>query len=101
VVPPCRVSFTDSSGIECSIEVGAESLYEAAALAVAEFRKRGLVDSAIGPGTLLTVLSYPAAAKRYSLTLGKLESWAKHGTCNGPNQMVQRDRIAAILGLRK
>lgn len=99
MVSVCRVSFTDSSGIECSVEVAAESLYEAAALAVAEFRKQGLLQAAIGPGTVLTVVSYPAAPRRYSLTLGKLETWAKHGTCTGPHQKVQRDKIAAILGL--
>lgn len=100
MVPLCRVNFSDPSGIEYGIEVAAESLYEAAALAVAEFRKRGLLDAALGPGTRLTVLSYPAPPKRYSLTIGKLERWAKYGICTGPQQMVQRDRIAAILGLK-
>ena len=34
----CAVSFNDSGGIRHSIEVAAESLYEAAALGVSEFR---------------------------------------------------------------
>jgi hypothetical protein len=34
----CRVSFTDTNGIPHDVEVQAESLYEAVALAVAEFR---------------------------------------------------------------
>jgi len=35
----CEVSFVDSGGIRHAIEVAAESLYEAAALAVKEFRR--------------------------------------------------------------
>ena len=100
VVAVCRVSFTDS-GIEHSVEVSADSLYEAAALAIAEFRKGGLVDATIGPATELRVLSYPAAPRQYSLTVRRLENWARYGTCKGPNQMVYRDRIAGILGLKK
>jgi hypothetical protein len=34
----CRVSFTDTNGIPHDVDVQAESLYEAVALAVAEFR---------------------------------------------------------------
>ena len=54
----CRVSFTDS-GIEHAVEVSADSLYEAAALAIAEFRKgwtRGRCNRA-GNGVARSVLS--------------------------------------------
>jgi hypothetical protein len=34
----CRVSLTDTNGIPYDVEVQAESLYEAVALAVVEFR---------------------------------------------------------------
>ena len=77
----CRVSFSDSSGIEHTVEVTADSLYEAAALAIVEFRKSGFVESTIGPATELRVLSYPAAPRQYSLTVGRLESWARFGIC--------------------
>src|SRR5258708_2919587 len=40
----CVVSFVDSTGIRHSIEVAAESLYEAAALAVKEFRRHPWTD---------------------------------------------------------
>ena len=45
------------------------------------------------------VLSYPTAPRQYSLTVGRLESWARFGICLGPKQKVHRDRIAALLGL--
>jgi hypothetical protein len=47
----CVVSFVDSDGIRHSVEVAAESLYEAAALAVKEFRRHTWVDD-VGPGAL-------------------------------------------------
>src|SRR5258707_9765145 len=50
----CAASFVDSAGIRHSIEVAAESLYEAAALAVNEFRRHPWTDG-IEPG-LVTVL---------------------------------------------
>jgi hypothetical protein len=39
----CRVSFTDSEQTEYAVEVEAESLYEAVALAVADFREDPLL----------------------------------------------------------
>jgi len=47
----CVDSFVDSGGIRHSVEVAAESLYEAAALAVKEFRRHPWSDG-IEPGTL-------------------------------------------------
>jgi hypothetical protein len=43
VVPSrsCVVSFTDADGVEHSVRVSAASLYEAAVLALAEFRRHG------------------------------------------------------------
>jgi hypothetical protein len=51
----CLVSFTDSEGIRHSVEVTASTLYEAAALAIAEFRRCGFTANAPGPATRLTV----------------------------------------------
>jgi hypothetical protein len=45
------VSFVDSIGIRHSVEVAAESLYEAAALAVREFRRHPWVDD-VEPGSV-------------------------------------------------
>jgi hypothetical protein len=94
----CCVTFSDSAGIEHTVEVAAESLYEAA-LALVEFRKSGLVECTVGPATESRVLSYPAAPRQYSLTVGRFENWARFGICLGPKQKVHRDRIAALLGL--
>src|SRR5580704_10391636 len=46
----CQVSFTDAEGIEHSIRVPAESLYEAAVEAIAAFRRSVLAEMPVGPG---------------------------------------------------
>jgi hypothetical protein len=51
----CRVSFTDSEGLEHAVEVAASSVYEAAVLALAEFRRCGFAEAIFGPATRLTI----------------------------------------------
>jgi hypothetical protein len=51
----CRVSFTDSDKTEHAAELEAESLYEAVALAIADFREDPLLRDGSGPMTEFTV----------------------------------------------
>jgi nicotinic acid phosphoribosyltransferase len=51
----CSVSFTDSEGITHSVEITASTLYEAAVLALSEFRRCGFAEATFGPGTKLSV----------------------------------------------
>lgn len=57
----CRVSYLDQEGLDHSVEVEAESLYEAVAIAVAEFRKGEIITDTPGPMTefCVTVLRKP------------------------------------------
>jgi hypothetical protein len=48
----CTVSFQDSCGIRHAVEVGAETLYEAAVLALRAFRER---DWPPGPAAQLAI----------------------------------------------
>jgi hypothetical protein len=48
----CLVSFTDTNNIRHAVEVAASTLYEAATLAIAEFRRCGFTENAPGPATL-------------------------------------------------
>jgi hypothetical protein len=50
----CTVSFMGPSGVRHSVEVTAESVYEAAALGVSALRNSGWAD-AIAPGTELEI----------------------------------------------
>ena len=51
----CRVSFVDTEGITHTPQVTAASLFEAAALGLATFRRCGLMDATPGPTTQITV----------------------------------------------
>ena len=99
IVALCKVSFTDTAGIDHALDVFAEPLYEAAALGIVEFRRNGLAAATIGLTTALRVLSHPMAPRQYSLTLSRLESWARYAICKGPRQKVHRERVAQLLGL--
>ena len=51
----CKVAFTGPEGIRHSVEVSAESVYEAAAAAVRLFRENGFLVVEAGPATVLEV----------------------------------------------
>jgi hypothetical protein len=51
----CRVSFKDTDGMEHAVEVDAETLYEAVALAVKEFQHDEVSQSCPAPMTEFTV----------------------------------------------
>jgi hypothetical protein len=69
----CTVSFTGPSGIRHSVEVTAESIYEAAALGVSALKSDGWAD-AIAPGTELDVqVREPATSHR--LTVRQIHRW--------------------------
>jgi hypothetical protein len=79
----CTVSFTDSDGFSHSVDVCASTLYEAAVLAIASFRRAGLFDVHVGPGTQLRVaVKQPEAV--HELQFGKLQEWLKGGA-RSPN----------------
>jgi hypothetical protein len=60
----CRVNFTSPSGVRHSVEVIAESIYEAAALGVSALKNSGWVD-AIASGTELEIeVREPATCHR-------------------------------------
>jgi len=71
------------------VTICAESLYEAAALALVEFKKSGFAFGGVGPGTRLKVLvELPATA--HELTVGKLHSWL---STNGRTPREQAKKV--------
>lgn len=73
----CRVRYVDTQGIKYAVEVQTESLYEAVALAAAEFRQDDV--NASGPATMteftVTVLRKPTEP---NIRLKQIQDWAKH-----------------------
>jgi len=93
----CRVSFTDSEKLEHSAEVEAESLYEAVALAVADFREDPLLRDAPGDMTEFTVavLRNPTEHK---IKLQQVAKWAEPTMREGPAGVSKRQKVRALLG---
>lgn len=92
VMPRCTVSFTDMNGIPHSVEIDAESLYEAVARAVAEFRRDPMTE-APGQMTEFTVaIQRPAVEDK--IRLGQVSKWAREG----PAGVVKKQRVQSLLG---
>jgi len=92
VVPPnvrsCRVSFTDPEGMTHSVRVTAASLFEAAALGLAEFRKCALMDAAPGPASQFSV-AIESPATVHEVPMQKLTAWLESGGRSPAEQSVK------------
>ncbi len=83
-----------------AVQIPAASLYEAAALAVAEFRRCGFMNDATpGPATRLTV-TVEAPLSVHELPLGKLMMWLESGV-KSPREEVLRNRLREVLAQRQ
>jgi hypothetical protein len=85
------VSFTDSGGIEHSIRVPAESLFEAAVEAMAAFKNSMLIDAPIPPGTRLTI-RVKAPEEEHTVTVAKVMSWLD-GVASSPTEKLKKNRL--------
>jgi hypothetical protein len=96
VAKACRVSFTDGAGITHTVSVAASSLYEAAALGIAEFKRTGFAFANLSAGTKLTV-AIDAATTTHELPVAKFESWlATNGKT--PREQAAKVTLRQLLG---
>src|SRR5580658_8293997 len=88
----CRVSFTDSDGVLHGVDVDAESLYEAVAIAVAQFREDDIRPLSPGPMTEFTVAVHRNPTE-HRIRLGQVAKWAAHdeGWVGGDHQQEPRE----------
>ena len=93
----CRVSYSDSDGATHAVEVEADSLYEAVALAVAEFRQDEILTITPAPMTefCVTVLRKPI---EHRIRFRKVQEWVKPSTKGGPAGILLRERLRKLLG---
>ena len=76
------------------MEVTATTLYEAATLAMAEFRPCGFTANAPGPAMRLTV-AVKTPATTHEVQRGKVETWLQ---CAGkPNEQAMKGRLMELL----
>src|SRR5687768_2771797 len=84
-VQTCSVTFTDPRGVRHTVDVLAESLFEAAALGVAALKKDGWTDP-VGPATTLQV-EVRSPAIKHVVSVLQVERWL-HGATTSPNERV-------------
>ena len=90
----CTVSFTGPSGIRHSVEVAAESLYEAAIVGFSLLKKDPWVDP-IAPATRLEIqVRHPATI--HTVSLSQLQRWV-NGVAVSPDETLKRRRLKALL----
>jgi len=92
----CRVSFDDGAGMTHTVSVSASSLYEAAALALAEFKKSGFALTAVGPATRLKV-AVEAPATTHELSVGRFEAWL-NASGRSPRDQAMKVTLRQMLG---
>ena len=91
-VRPCVVSFSDPEGFRHSVEVEAESLYEAVVLATRAFREH---DCKPGAGSLLEV-EVKSPNVTHAVTMRRVLEWLEGG-CKSPNEKVTKARLKSLL----
>jgi hypothetical protein len=96
VLRTCRVSVTDIRDVEHSIEVTAETLYEAVAIALAALQQDNWVGE-IGGGltTVNVVVQQPPV--RHEVKMKDFLSWlGRQG--GSPAEVILREKLGKILG---
>src|SRR5437762_2226860 len=90
----CTVSFTGPSGVCHSVEVSADSLYEAAIVGFSLLKQDGWVDP-IAPGTRLEIqVRHPAT--KHSISLAQLRRWVE-GIAVSPDETLKKRELKALL----
>jgi hypothetical protein len=96
-VKRCVVSFQDGAGFRHSVEVEAETLDEAAALAVKNFSDHDCTP----PPMIELAIDVTAPPVRHSVRLKTVKDWTTTGG-RGPKEILLKDRVKKLLeGLLK
>ena len=72
-----------------TVSVSASSLYEAAALALAEFKRSGFALATVGPGTRLKI-AVDAPSTTHEVSIARLQSWLD---TNGKTTREQASKV--------
>ena len=90
-MPRCVVSYLDTSGIRHTVEVEAQSLYEAAVLAIKVFRQH---DCEPREANQLEIEVRSSVV--HTLTIRKIHDWL-NGGAKTPKEAVTKERLRGIL----
>ena len=87
----CVVSYVDTEGLRHAVEVEAESLYEAAVLAIRTFRQHHCE-----PGELSKIEVEIRSSITHTVTLKKIHSWLQGGA-RSPKEAVTKERLRELI----
>jgi len=90
----CRVSFRDGDGVRHSVDVEAETLYEAAALALKRFKKSEWIGD-VGAGTRIDIEIIEPPVSHF-LLYGQLQTWL-NGGAKTPAEAVKKKKLKELL----
>ena len=90
----CTVTFTGPTGVRHSVDVTAESVYEAAALGLSALKNDGWVD-VVAPGSEIEIrVREPAICHR--ITMQQILRWCDGVTVN-PDETLRKRRLKQLL----
>ena len=89
----CIVSFVDLEGLRHSVEVEAESLYEAGAMAIRTFRQHNCA-----PGPIAKLDVEIRSSVTHTVTQQKIQDWLDAGP-RSPREFVLKERLKQLLAL--
>ena len=95
-VRSCRVTIQDLEGIAHTVEVTAESLYEAVAQGLAALRRSDWVH---GFQQGIVRVSVADVRVEHQVKLADFTQWLEKPGAKSPREMIQRQRLRSILGM--
>lgn len=93
----CIVTVKGERGVQHSVEVTAETLYEAAAAGVSLLRQEDWADG-IGPGTQLEV-RVKSPETTHLVTVSQITRWCD-GVAVSPDEVLKRRKVKELLGTK-
>jgi hypothetical protein len=93
-LPPkdCRVMMTDPEGVRRSVQVTADTLFEAAALAVYAFRKDGFTDFVSN----VFEIEVREPVVKHQVSIGQIKKWLD-GNVSDPRERIRREKLKAMV----
>jgi membrane-bound lytic murein transglycosylase B len=91
-MPNCTVSYLDLDGIRHSVELDADSLYEAAVKALKVFKDHGWE-----PGGLAKLEVTITTSVTHEVTVKRVRQWLDSGS-KSPKERADKERLKELLG---
>ena len=99
-VASCQVRYKDAEGIKHECTVQADSLFEAVAAAVREFREKQWCGPPPGPSCEFSVQVQPEVPPQtHTVSLSQVQDFARFGAVQGPKGILRKNRIRELLGI--